>query len=172
MATAASQKRLRDNRRKAGLCIGCGNNPPATNRVRCEKCLGYFCNKQRSQQQRRTADDDRCSTCGKPPKPGFRQCRACHNRSKLIKETLRREVIQAYGGQCVCCGEKEIKFLQIDHVDGNGAAHRRQIGRSNLYRWLRNNHYPEGFQVLCASCNWAKGIYGVCPHQELEVRSA
>ena len=28
----------------------------------------------------------------------------------------------------------------------------------------RKNNYPEGFQVLCSNCNFAKGKYGSCPH--------
>jgi hypothetical protein len=80
---------------------------------------------------------------------------------------LRAEVIQHYGGCCACCGETEIKFLAIDHLNGGGVAHRRKLGGGGqaIYRWIRNNSYPEGFQVLCHNCNTAKGLYGICPHQ-------
>ncbi len=78
---------------------------------------------------------------------------------------LRIEVLDAYGSRCACCGETEPKFLAIDHIDGGGNAHRREIGvGSNIYSWLRQNGYPEGFQVLCHNCNNAKGFYGECPH--------
>jgi hypothetical protein len=55
-------------------------------------------------------------------------------------------------------------FLAIDHVDNSGAKHKKEIGgAAYFYRWLRNNGYPPGFQVLCFNCNWAKS-HGGCPH--------
>ena len=88
---------------------------------------------------------------------------------KESHERLRLEVLRAYGGKvpvCKCCGESEIKFLAIDHIDGSGASHRRELGSQNICRWLKKNNFPSGFQVLCHNCNLAKGFYGVCPHQE------
>jgi len=75
----------------------------------------------------------------------------------------------AYGGSvCACCGETDIRFLTIDHVDGDGAQHRKLIGGGgNTYKWLRQNGYPSGFQVLCYNCNM--GRYrngGICPHND------
>lgn len=68
--------------------------------------------------------------------------------------------------KCKCCGEREIKFLCIDHVNGDGAQHRRTIGRSvNIYLWLKKNHYPSGFQILCYNCNNTRHYHKVCPHQ-------
>jgi hypothetical protein len=56
--------------------------------------------------------------------------------------------------------EDYIKTLQIDHIDGNGRKHRKSIGIKNggitFYNWLIKNGFPEGFQVLCANCNWIK----------------
>lgn len=64
------------------------------------------------------------------------------------------------------------------HVNGGGNAHRQQImasqntgragGGPHLYRWLRRQGYPGGFQVLCANCNMAKDRPGGCPHQATE----
>ncbi len=68
---------------------------------------------------------------------------------------------------CKCCGEPQIEFLSIDHINNDGSTHRKEIG-SNLYNWLINNNFPEGFQVLCFNCNFAKGIYGFCPHKRRE----
>lgn len=64
---------------------------------------------------------------------------------------------------CKCCGESIYEFLCIDHVYGGGVQHRKQVG-TNFYRWLANNQFPNGFQVLCHNCNMAKGFYGKCPH--------
>jgi hypothetical protein len=83
---------------------------------------------------------------------------------RAYRQALRTEVITAYGGKCSCCGEIEQKFLSIDHINGGGAKHKRDI-EADLYAWLKANNYPPGFQVLCFNCNLAKGFYGVCPHQ-------
>lgn len=82
-------------------------------------------------------------------------------------------VLAAYGNACKCCGETTPEFLQIDHVNNDGAEHRREVGTGNaVYWWLIKNNYPEGFQVLCANCNYAKEFYGGCPHStDKEVRS-
>lgn len=85
---------------------------------------------------------------------------------------LREAALAAYGGRCACCGEDAPEFLAIDHVNGDGAAHRREIsggkGRRGAgtptYRWLKKSGYPEGFRVLCHNCNIAIGFYGACPH--------
>lgn len=65
----------------------------------------------------------------------------------------------------VCCGETEEAFLQIDHINNDGAAHRRQLKEASIYKWLRKHKYPIGFQLLCANCNFAKGKNGRCPHE-------
>jgi hypothetical protein len=39
---------------------------------------------------------------------------------------------------------------------------------STLYRWLRNNTYPEGFQVLWMNCNWVKGYFKYYPHKDVD----
>lgn len=83
-------------------------------------------------------------------------------------------ILQHYGGsppRCACCGEQEPKFLEIDHINNDGYAHRKQIGKGRLmHEWLIKNNYPEGFQILCANCNHAKGNYGECPHQTMKKR--
>lgn len=81
---------------------------------------------------------------------------------------LKQRIIAAYGGQCKCCGEFELPFLSVDHINGGGKKHRQQCGGgSNFYYWLQRNNYPPGFQVLCHNCNHTKGSYGMCPHQKV-----
>lgn len=92
---------------------------------------------------------------------------------QAYRDKKRAEVLAAYGGKCACCGEDGEPFLTIDHVNGNGAEHRRQLNNGKwrtvssdiFYGWLRRNNYPEGFQVLCYNCNCAKRTEKVCPHQ-------
>jgi hypothetical protein len=82
----------------------------------------------------------------------------------------RDKAYQAYGGYvCACCGETERTFLSIDHVNNDGAAHKRkfklQTGEQ-MYRWLARNNFPPGFQILCMNCQWGKrNNNGICPHQ-------
>jgi hypothetical protein len=79
----------------------------------------------------------------------------------------RAQVLAHYGARCACCGENTPEFLSIDHIAGNGAAHRKEIGEgSRLYAWLIKNNFPEGFQLLCYNCNHAKGHRGECPHNK------
>ena len=97
--------------------------------------------------------------------------------SKDRKHLDKIAAFDAYGGAvCKCCGETGLDFLSIDHVNGDGAAHREEIAghrRSTsktfaghqMYRWLRLHNYPPGFQVLCMNCNFAKGHFGQCPHE-------
>jgi hypothetical protein len=84
---------------------------------------------------------------------------------KEWQRKLRAEVLETLGGKCVCCGESEPKFLAIDHINGDGAEHRRKIGKG-IYSWLKKNGYPPGFQLLCHNCNIAKSFYGACPHRD------
>lgn len=84
----------------------------------------------------------------------------------------RLDALIRYGGdppRCACCGETAIPFLSIDHIDGNGNKHRREIKKKykwGIYEYLKRENYPEGFQVLCMNCNTSLGHYGYCPHQE------
>lgn len=82
------------------------------------------------------------------------------------RKRIREEVIQHYGGRCACCGESQFEFLTIDHIHGGGTKHRESLGGANyFYNWLIKNNFPEGFQVLCMNCNWAKR-FGRCPHEK------
>jgi hypothetical protein len=80
---------------------------------------------------------------------------------------LKNEVMQAYGGQCTCCGETELAFLTIEHIRHDGAAHRQAVGSSDaIYRDLRKRGYPkDGYTVLCWNCNMATARGGICPHK-------
>ena len=85
-----------------------------------------------------------------------------HQRKKL-------RCLEYYGGNppiCACCGEKEKQFLSLDHTNGGGNLHRREIGKGNICNWIIKNKFPQGFQVLCYNCNCAKGFFGKCPHKK------
>ena len=89
------------------------------------------------------------------------------------RAALKLEVLQHYSVSkipvCKCCGEGMYEFMSLDHVNGDGAEHRRKHPKAraghSFYSWLKRNGFPEGLQVLCFNCNCAKGAFGVCPHQ-------
>lgn len=84
--------------------------------------------------------------------------------NREYRNKRRKQVIEAYGGKCACCGEKEIKFLAYDHVNNDGKDHRKVISAQLLTGWIIRNNYPKNIQILCHNCNLAKGFYGKCPH--------
>jgi hypothetical protein len=113
-----------------------------------------------------------CQNCGKrPARDGFVHCSECaqkfNKRSIKDREKLKLEVFAAYGNSCVCCGEDNLLFLTLDHVNDDGSKHRNEIGgHARTYRWARQNNYPETLQILCANCNQGKKLNGgVCPHK-------
>jgi len=82
---------------------------------------------------------------------------------------LRDEVLKHYGNKCTCCGESHKEFLSIDHISGKGNQHRKEhklIGSYKIYFWLRKQHFPTGFRILCHNCNQSLGHYGYCPHSK------
>lgn len=84
-------------------------------------------------------------------------------------EELKLRVINHYGGPCYCCGEDRLAFLTLDHIDGGGLKHRKEINvvGSRFYKWLENNNYPEEIRLrsACANCNMATRHNKVCPHR-------
>lgn len=97
----------------------------------------------------------------------FREKEALKTKRKV--SILKDDIYKAYGGYvCACCGETERMFLSIDHVNDDGNQMRKVHGKTpeRLYRWLKKNNYPDGFQVLCMNCNTGKHRNGgTCPHQ-------
>ncbi len=93
---------------------------------------------------------------------------ARHGRSQRQQKRLR--VLTAYSGDpahCVCCGETEVAFLALDHINGGGHKHRKEIGRS-IYDWAIDNDFPPVLRVLCHNCNMARAYYGSCPHEKAQ----
>jgi hypothetical protein len=85
--------------------------------------------------------------------------------SRLAHLNRRLKVLKHYGNKCNCCGETEIKFLAIDHINNDGYLERRNRS-PNLAARIVAAGYPKTYQILCHNCNGAKGFYGKCPHQQ------
>ncbi len=75
---------------------------------------------------------------------------------------LKLEVFSHYSeGKPVCnsCGFDDLRALSIDHINGDGAKHRKSMGLKagfQTYYWLKRQGYPIGFQVLCMNCQFIK----------------
>ena len=86
-------------------------------------------------------------------------------------QLLRYTVFAHYCGgtphcQCLGCDVTFLDFLEMDHVNGDGKEHRAAnnlgTGGARLWRHLRDEGYPAGYQVLCCNCNSSKGRGPAC----------
>lgn len=80
---------------------------------------------------------------------------------RKLNAAAREAVLNHYGRVCICCNST--KRLTIDHINGNGGEHRRELFGSEknassgaFYRWLIKNNFPDGFQTMCQPCNASK----------------
>lgn len=117
------------------------------------------------------ADHTICHKCGyQKYKKGTTKNETYRTYQKEYNARIKKEVLGHYGGKCACCGETILFFLTIDHINGGGVKHRKEVvggGGLALYHWLKKNGYPEGFQVLCFNCNSGRSANGgICPHKE------
>lgn len=92
-------------------------------------------------------------------------------------DKIRVECLSHYGNgkvECRCCAEKELRFLHLDHINGDGHVqrkewvkiHKKVFGGTGLYYWLKKNNWPDlRLQVLCANCNLGKRTNKYCPHE-------
>ncbi len=86
---------------------------------------------------------------------------------RKYRDLRKIEVLTHYGnGKCACviCGESRLACLSIDHIIGNGMAEKRKYGYKSgqgIYRWLKRNGYPVGYQTLCMNCQWVSVLLTV-----------
>lgn len=120
--------------------------------------------------------------------PWCRECKADHQRGnpnrEVYRETymaknpqlrgvyhkrwsakLRQDVLEAYGRECSCCGERREEFLTLDHIGGRDDEHR-GLKTQQVYQRVRAEGFPKDkYRLLCWNCNCARGMYGYCPHE-------
>lgn len=86
---------------------------------------------------------------------------------KRFRDGRKKQVIDAYGGKCVCCGVVELELLTIDHIVKIGSKKRKENGESGdrFYLKLIKAGFPSDYRCLCWNCNWSYGCYNYCPHQ-------
>lgn len=111
---------------------------------------------------------------GQNAKNGYNQkesrksrCSNCY--AKRDRISLVMDAFDALGWQCACCGEDDIRFLSLDHVQGGGNIHREESNLNNqqVYREARREGYPKDkWQILCMNCNTARWRFNsICPHK-------
>lgn len=97
------------------------------------------------------------------PRPEYalnKKAERSRNRSKRIK----LEVFMHYSNnelKCALCGKNDYRVLTIDHINGGGRQHMKEIGLDGsygFYIYLRKHNFPEGYQILCMNCNCSKHI--------------
>ena len=103
------------------------------------------------------------------------RCQKCIDRFAERYKQLKISALRAYSDsevpKCSCCGEIDIAFLTLDHVNGGGSKHRKQLraeGGTSFYHVLAKTGYPRDppLRVLCMNCQFGILIgHGVCPHR-------
>lgn len=100
----------------------------------------------------------------------YHLCKPCNSADKKkYEDSGKKTVFNHYGAKCNCCGEDELKFMSIDHIDNDG--HKEvwnggtRITGVHLYNRIRKAGFPDTYQILCMNCNFGKRMNGgVCPH--------
>lgn len=88
--------------------------------------------------------------------------RCCHICYRI---ELRNLVLKKYKNRCNCCGEKQHRFLQLDHIKGGGRKDFKTRTSEKIYEEALSN--PKKFQILCANCNIGRFLNkGTCPHKK------
>jgi hypothetical protein len=87
--------------------------------------------------------------------------------NKVYFKRLKKKVFDAYGNKCACCNENTYEFLSVDHINGGGRQHSRKRGRNGILTDIIKEGFPKDkYRLLCMNCNWARSVYGKCPHDK------
>lgn len=158
--------------KEAGLCVRCGAER-WEGKTRCEVChkqhLAY-----QEKAKTKAISNGKCRYClVSPVEQDKSMCGSCLEKhgakSKQTYQKHRSACLEAYDGRCRCCGNGNPKYLQLDHIDDDGAEHRRLIfnGRGgSMWTWAYRNGFPDTLQLLCANCHQGKTVYGGCDEHD------
>ena len=80
--------------------------------------------------------------------------RIAENERRIRARTL---ALAALGDRCSKCGFNDPRALQIDHVNGNGHIELKTLGTRRINEKIGRGE-TEGYQLLCANCNWIKRV--------------
>jgi hypothetical protein len=152
-----------------GMCTKC-DNPAEIGHTRCKQHLNETITFNHARKAK-WKEARLCCTCGGPKiDQNLAMCQKCRDASAARHHELKLKAFDAYGGcKCACpkCLENNVKLLTLDHINNDGNVHRKAINARSVYRWLKTNNYPPGYQVLCFNCNTGRSLNGgICPHME------
>lgn len=103
---------------------------------------------------RRNYWKDHLESLSDEQKKEFRLRRRVYEKEQGVK--LKKSVLALFGNKCKKCGFGDWRALQIDHINGGGRKDRKKDGYNSRIFYKRVLKNPEGFQLLCANCNWIK----------------
>jgi len=77
-----------------------------------------------------------------------------HDTNKRSMERKKR-VVKKYGGACSICGIKDLRVLQVHHINKDGMEHRTRLREEGLsvYTFLDQQPPQRGIVLLCANCH-------------------
>lgn len=85
--------------------------------------------------------------------------------NKKYYQNLKDKVFDRYGKRCWCCGETEEDFLTLEHLEGGGSKHRKEVGIYGQFLDAIHTKELSKYMILCMNCNMGRAKnYGVCPH--------
>lgn len=168
---AEYQRRRREDLIARGLCIFCREPNDRTTSTLCLPC--YTKHKVRMDARKARLQGARqCVLCTQPVDGPHDRCSGClvkHNtRHREDYRRLQTQVIEAYGGACYCCGDRDPAFLSLDHTNNDGNQHRQVVRPGwGIFKWARDNGYPPTLRLACFNCNLgrARAPGKICPHQ-------
>lgn len=92
-----------------------------------------------------------------------------HIRARVTEngKQWRQKFLEMYGNACSCCGESEIEFLTIDHINGQkGVPVTKKERGIGSYRKACSEYLPSVYRTFCMNCNFATRHGQICPHQK------
>lgn len=98
-------------------------------------------------------------------------------KASSYRDSIRLKILQNYSKAlsnsdvpcCNCCGQKShVDFLAVDHIAGKKEmdsepelvklGYSSKLTSARLRKFILENNFPKGFQILCTNCNFAKGM--------------
>lgn len=159
----SEDKLNRLERLSRNICSYCKTNEVVPDKTYCKSCA-Y---KRKIEREEKKVNGLCCgSGCNNLTFCKTSRCIECISKLKQRHAELRKTIISHYGLKCNCqcgCNVTNIKHLTIDHINNDGAEHRRTIGTGGrYYKWIIKNNFPNYLQILCWNCNCAKQYFGGC----------
>lgn len=161
------QRELRAKYRKEKRCLICGKKPLYT-KIFCKNCYNKH-KEQCNRWKKKKIEQNLCIRCGKNEIYSGNLCKNCKEKVRISHNIWhwkgRIKILKAMGGKCIMCGTKDLRVLEIDHIQ-------RIHHRKNGYIWLLTSHklrvsekarqdllkeYRKGkVQLLCRNCQKLK----------------